>query len=74
MHSLNIKSVTILKRKGFTDEITVITDLPSPFICAPEHMNLKCALKFETPRGRGIAYVEKHFPNITTKIIDIDNL
>jgi hypothetical protein len=67
---MNIEKIIILIRPGFTDCISVYTDLPSPYEKGISSDNLVMA--FETPKGKGIDYVKDVFGDITERIELID--
>lgn len=62
-----IRKITVLQRPGFTDEIMLETDLPSPF----PQMQYAANLKMATVKGLGIKYAQNNFPGITIEVIDV---
>jgi len=52
---------------GHTDAVLLHTNLPSPFT----QIDRLLTLKFEAPRRSGVKFVEKHFPGVELKIVDV---
>ena len=61
---MEIKSITILKGQGHTDEIILHTDLPSPFSCQDE-----ACFEMECPQESALDYVRGNFPGVHIGLI-----
>jgi len=62
---MHITQITVLTRRGYTDELFIHTDLPPaiwPFTESP-------SLRMETVSGTGEEYAKLNFPNIPIELI-----
>ena len=65
---LHIKKIVVTIMDSGTDEVTIYTDLPSPYPAEVSTDNL--TIDFPTKRNSGVDYVRDHF-GIEPEIIDI---
>jgi hypothetical protein len=66
---MKILSASVVIQSGHGDNISLTTDLPSPFSC-DEGTDTPLYLSFDCSRNKGIEYVKKHF-DIEPKIITV---
>lgn len=66
---MKITKIVILTRLGYTDHISMETDLPNPLW--PFTGNL--FIRFETGFNSGVSYVEEHFPGIEYEAINVSS-
>lgn len=66
-----ITKVTLLIRKMHTDQVTVYTALPGPFVknnVGSENLTLM----FEAPKGTGLKYLKENFKQYVDEVLLID--
>lgn len=66
---MKILNVTVVIRSGYNDNISMETDLPSPYLCDRD-TDAKLFLGFDCAKGRGIEYVRAHF-GIEPEVIEV---
>jgi len=67
---MKITKVSVVSRSGYNDNVCLVTDLPSPFLC-DRGSDVKLTLHFECGRNNGIAYVKECFPDIVPEHIKV---
>jgi len=68
--NLNIKKITVLRRKYSTDIVFIQTDLPNPYIAACGYEE-PLKLQFETSAETAEEYVRKNFNREPDEVISI---
>lgn len=63
---MKIISIIIIGSEGFSDNVTVTTDLPSTM---PKLDNTPMYFSFRVERDKGEAYCKQHFPGTPIEII-----
>lgn len=66
---INITNITILTGRVGTDQVTLHTDLPSPY--PAEVSDQPLTLDFNVAAGKGLEYVQKNFADMQTEVIDL---
>lgn len=64
---MNVTSITVIKSRHSMDRVILKTDLPSP---VPHVTSDQNSLLFMAEHGKGVEYVQRHFPGISVRIID----
>lgn len=67
---LDIQKIVVFKTDG-TDEVSIYTNLPSPFPKEVSEQSLR--LSFHTAKSWGVRYVEDNFPGIPVEVLDISS-